>query len=298
MPIVCVLGAAIDKSDTEPLLMAYNASMSATTPFPSWLTAFTGINQWPGPDPPYIPLDFIDFSKIPNHGLRGMGVCPTTRDSCSFDCYKCVSYDDVYTCPKLSQSFDDGPSAFTDRLLDNLNHKVTFFTLGMNVVRYPETYLKAVQKGHLMGTHTWSHKFLPSLTNEQVVAQFEWSIWAMNATAGHLPKWYRPPYGAIDDRIRVIARMFGMQAVVWDYDLFDWRMETVPPTKTKQQVLEDARRFKAQGRGGFTLEHDAYASTVDAAIEVSKIYGPDQLTAAQCVDSFDYIKQYQEDDGK
>ncbi|VEU19604.1 DEKNAAC100328 [Brettanomyces naardenensis] len=162
----------------------------------------------------------------------------------------------------------------------------------MNVVRYPETYLKAYSKGHLMGTHTWSHKFLPSLTNEQLVAQFEWSIWAMNATAHHIPKWYRPPYGAIDDRVRAVARAFGMQAVLWDHDLVDWGMEASPPIRTKQRILDDARRFKAEGKGGLSLEHDAYASTVDAAIEVSKIFGADQLTVAQCVDSIDYIRRY------
>lgn len=270
----------------------YNVTMNAIAPLPRWLTEFTGLTAWPGPDPPYIPLNFIDFSKVPNYPRREMDKCPPTRDSCSFDCYKCVSYDDAYTCPKISQTFDDGPSAFTPNLLNNLNHKVTFFTLGMNVVRYPEVYRRAAREGHLMASHTWSHPFLPSLTNEKIVAQFEWSIWAMNATGHHLPKWYRPPYGAIDDRVRAIARMFGMQAVVWDHDLFDWGMETKPPIRTRQKVISDAHKFKAENKGGLVLEHDAYESTVNAAIEVSSIFGPDQLTVAQCVDGINYIKEY------
>lgn len=275
-----------------PQLEAFDVTKAATTPFPDWLKAFTGLTEWPGPDPPYIPLDFIDFNSIPNYPARADGACPTTRDSCSFDCYKCVSFDDVYTCPKLSQSFDDGPSAFTEKLTNGLDHPVTFFTLGMNVVRYPEVYQSSMRKGHLMATHTWSHKFLPSLTNEQLIAQFEWSVWAQNATGHHLPKWYRPPYGGIDDRVRSIARFFGMQAVVWDKDLFDWKLQTTPPTNTREKILADAQRYKTEGKGGLMLEHDAYQSTVDVALEVSKVVGSDQWTVAQCVDSIKYIREF------
>lgn len=263
----------------------------ATTPFPEWLEKFTGLKSWPDVNPPYIPLDFINFNNIPNIPLREHGKCPDNRIQCSFDCFKCVSHDDVYTCQKLSQTFDDGPSKFTKNILKNLKSKATFFALGLNTVKYPSIYKNIQKKGHLIGSHTWSHKFLPSLTNEEIIAQFEWSIWAMNATGNHLPKWYRPPYGGIDDRVRSIARMFGMQAVVWDHDTFDWQMESKPSQRTKKQILNDIHRWKEQGRG-IILEHDVYKSTTDLAIEINKIIGSDQMTVAQCVDGIDYIKVF------
>lgn len=263
----------------------------ATTPFPEWLEKFTGLKSWPDVNPPYIPLDFINFNNIPNIPLREHGKCPDNRIQCSFDCFKCVSHDDVYTCQKLSQTFDDGPSKFTKNILKNLKSKATFFALGLNTVKYPSIYKNIQKKGHLIGSHTWSHKFLPSLTNEEIIAQFEWSIWAMNATGNHLPKWYRPPYGGIDDRVRSIARMFGMQAVVWDHDTFDWQMESKPAQRTKKQILNDIHRWKEQGRG-IILEHDVYKSTTDLAIEINKIIGSDQMTVAQCVDGIDYIKVF------
>ena len=263
----------------------------ATTPVPDWLEQFTGLKSWPDVNPPYIPLDFINFANIPKIPLRAPGTCPTNRLQCSFDCFKCVSYDDVYTCPQLSQTFDDGPSRFTKNLLKRLQSKSTFFTLGLNVVKNPDIYLDIKNRGHLLGSHTWSHKFLPSLTNEEIIAQFEWSIWAMNATGNHLPKWYRPPYGGIDDRVRSIARMFGMQAVVWDHDSFDWQMESKPPQRTKKQILNDISRWKEQGRG-IILEHDVYRSTTDLAIEINKIIGPNQMTVAECVDGLNYVKEF------
>lgn len=285
-----------DPTNTEinPHLISYDQDVDIQKirqPFPNWLENFTKLNQWPGKEPPYIPLDFIDFKKIPNIPIRQPGTCPTTRTQCSFDCFKCISYDDVYTCPKLSQTFDDGPSKHTLNLLNNIDSKSTFFTLGLNVVKNPDIYKEIKDRGHLLGSHTWSHKFLPSLTNEQIIAQFEWSIWAMNATGNHLPKWYRPPYGGIDDRVRAIARMFGMQAVLWDNDSFDWQMESKPRKRSKKQILNDIKVMKRKGKG-IILEHDVFKSTTDLGIEINEIIGSDQLTVAQCVDGLNYVKEF------
>lgn len=262
------------------------------TPFPSWLHEFTGLEEWPGLDPPYIPLDFIDFSKIPNYEPYPQGKCGVNpRESCSFDCDKCVEPDDVYTCSKLSQTFDDGPSSATEKLLRSLNHKTTFFNLGINVVNNPIIYKKILEEGHLIGTHTWSHPFLPSLSNEQIIAQIEWSIWAMNATGNHTPKWFRPPYGAIDNRIRAITRQFGLQAVLWDYDSFDWKLLSNDDSRTEENIYSDVKEWKKVGRG-IILEHDGARKTVDVGINVSEIIGDDQMTVAQCIGGIDYIKEY------
>lgn len=261
------------------------------TPFPQWLTEFTGLTEWPGFDPPYIPLDFIDVNKLPKYEPYSLDQCDRVpREACSFDCHSCLEPDDVYTCPKLSQTFDDGPSEETEALLGNLTHKTTFFTVGVNVVRHPNVYRRMVEEGHLIGTHTWSHPYLPTLSNEQIIAQLEWSIWAMNATGHHFPKYFRPPYGAIDNRIRAIARRFGLQAVLWDHDTFDWQL-SVPSLRSTEDILRDVQEWKT-GNGGLILEHDASPNTVEAASRVSELIGNDQLTVAECIGGIDYIKKY------
>ncbi|OEJ84036.1 Chitin deacetylase 2 [Hanseniaspora osmophila] len=269
-------------------------SVAAKTPFPKWLSDFTGLTEWPGLNPPYIPLDYIDFSKIPNYKPYTQGSCGLNpRIACSFDCDKCVEPDDVYTCTKLSQTFDDGPSDATQDLLNHLKHKTTFFNLGINVVSHPDVYKKILDKGHLIGTHTWSHPFMPSLTNEEIIAQIEWSVWAMNATGNHLPKWFRPPYGGIDNRVRAITRQFGLQAVLWDYDTFDWQMLGGGQTRKEADVYRDVAQWKSRTPAqGLVLEHDGSQKTVDVGKTVSDIIGPDQLTVAQCVNGIDYIKVF------
>lgn len=265
------------------------------TPFPKWLSDFTGLSEWPGLQPPYIPLDFIDMTAIPDYIPYKQGLCNTNpRESCSFDCDGCVEHDDVFTCSKLSQTFDDGPSSVTEKLLDELQHSSTFFNLGINIVHYPEVYKKTVEKGHLIGTHTWSHPFLPSQTNEEIIAQLEWSIWAMNATGNHIPKWFRPPYGGIDNRVRAIARQFGLQAVLWDFDTFDWQLyapDSAFPLRTEQDVYDDVEKWKRVNRG-LILEHDGSPRTINVGININKIIGEDQLTVAECVGGIDYIRQY------
>lgn len=265
-------------------------SATSVTPFPKWLTEFTGLKTWPGIDPPYIPLDFIDFSKIEPAAQHLLGECANLGDTCSFDCSNCVAPDDIFTCPKLSQTFDDGPTPNTVKLINNLRSPSTFFTLGVNVVKHPNIYKQTMAKGNVMGSHTWSHKFLPSLSNEAIIAQLEWSIWAMNATGNHLPKWFRPPYGGLDNRVRSIVRQFGMSNVLWNYDTTDWQM--LSGGKTLGQVLKDIGNYYLRNpTGGLILEHDHSLQTVDVGIEINKQISS-QLTVPQCVGGNDYLKTF------
>lgn len=58
-------------------------------------------------------------------------------------------------------TFDDAPTgAFTCEILDILDRygaKATFFCVGENVVRNPETYREILLRGHSTGNHTFNH---------------------------------------------------------------------------------------------------------------------------------------------
>jgi peptidoglycan-N-acetylglucosamine deacetylase len=64
---------------------------------------------------------------------------------------------------RLILTFDDGPSEITDDILDILaekNVKALFFINGINVTRSRENLLlRAVEEGHLIGNHTYSHDY-------------------------------------------------------------------------------------------------------------------------------------------
>jgi peptidoglycan/xylan/chitin deacetylase (PgdA/CDA1 family) len=96
---------------------------------------------------------------------------------------------------QLFLTFDDGPhpeiTAEVLRILDQYHAKATFFCVGENVKRYPETYKTLLENGHKTGNHSFNHlKGWKNDTNEycENVAQ------AAELISSDL---FRPPYGKI-----------------------------------------------------------------------------------------------------
>lgn len=298
--IGCAVGLAIKPhfNAFAPLYTPEAFAAEQPLPFPQWLADFTGCTEWPGMNPPYIPLDFVNLDNLPENlenWIHAEGVCGDVASSaaCSFDCYNCVMSEDVHTCPSLTQTFDDGPSPFTPTLTSALTTPLTFFTIGVNVVRFPQIYRDTANKGHIMGCHTWLHPFLPGQTNTQIVAQIEWLIWAMNATYGHLPKWFRPPYGGIDNRVRAIIHQFGMQAVLWDFDTFDWQLAANNDDFGTDAMYGSVSNFiESNDHRGLILEHDSMAHTVNIGIHLHGLIGLEQMTVPQCAGGIDYVKNF------
>lgn len=63
---------------------------------------------------------------------------------------------------KVYLTFDDGPSAETNRILDILNEydvKATFFVVGKTDEQFVPMYQRIVEDGHSLGMHSYSHKY-------------------------------------------------------------------------------------------------------------------------------------------
>jgi len=69
--------------------------------------------------------------------------------------------------------------------------------------------------GHQISVHTWSHRPLTTLTNEQIVAELGWTMKVIKDTIGVTPNTFRPPYGDIDDRVRGVAAQMGLTPIIW-----------------------------------------------------------------------------------
>jgi len=57
-----------------------------------------------------------------------------------------------------------------------------------------------------------------TITNEQVVGELGWTMQIISdVNGGRLPRFWRPPYGDVDNRVRAIAKqVFGLETVVWN----------------------------------------------------------------------------------
>ena len=65
----------------------------------------------------------------------------------------------------IALTFDDGPNAHTDEVLDALKElhvKATFFIVGDQAHRHPEVLARIAREGHLLANHSATHAFLGS----------------------------------------------------------------------------------------------------------------------------------------
>jgi peptidoglycan/xylan/chitin deacetylase (PgdA/CDA1 family) len=98
-------------------------------------------------------------------------------------------------------TYDDGPAFYTSQLLDYLDEKQlksTFFVVGSRVISMPDTLRQEYISGHQIAVHTWSHPYLTTLSNEQIIAELGWTKKAIKDVIGMTPNMMRPPFGDIE----------------------------------------------------------------------------------------------------
>ena len=71
-----------------------------------------------------------------------------------------------------------------------------------------------------IAVHTWTHPYMTTLSNEDVVAQLGWTMQIIHdSTGGRIPRYWRPPYGDCDTRVYTIAKeVFGLTTVIWNHE--------------------------------------------------------------------------------
>jgi peptidoglycan/xylan/chitin deacetylase (PgdA/CDA1 family) len=158
-------------------------------------------------------------------------------------------------------TYDDGPSPTTPGLLDALAAKgarATFFLVGDQMIdaRLP-TIARQVAEGHAIGNHTWNHPQLPALTDDEIRDQLNRTTARIADAVDYVPRLFRPPYGATDDRVAALAMEQSMGQTLWTIDTNDW--QGVAVDETVRRALDGARA------GSVVLFHDRMPNTVTAA---------------------------------
>lgn len=173
-----------------------------------------------------------------------------------------TSYSSVkITQQALAMTFDDGPHpSLTPKLLDILkerNIKCTFFLIGQQVKMYPDIVRRIIAEGHEIGNHTWTHCSLTSRSDEQIRNELKKSEDAVYEVAGVRPHLVRPPYGAINSRIKdLMFTEFGYSTIMWSVDPQDWRRPGV--------AAVTSRLVNGAHPGAIMLSHDIHPPTITA----------------------------------
>ena len=159
----------------------------------------------------------------------------------------------------IAITFDDGPCANTGKILDLFkkhNAKATFFIMGNRVATSPNTLNRIVNEGHEIGNHTWKHKNLSKLKKEDITKQITKTNKAVKELCGYDITLLRPPYGAINKKVKTIAKKNNMALIGWNIDTLDW------DSKNKNKIYRVIKRTAKNGN--IILCHDLYDATVEA----------------------------------
>jgi peptidoglycan-N-acetylglucosamine deacetylase len=127
----------------------------------------------------------------------------------------------------VALTFDDGPHPETTPwLLEELEThglRATFFLVGRQVERFPELTRRIAEEGHDLANHTYDHPDLRQLGDGAIDTQLRVTNDLITEVAGVTPRWFRPPFGATNDRVRARVGAHDMTEVIWSIDTHDWR---------------------------------------------------------------------------
>jgi peptidoglycan-N-acetylglucosamine deacetylase len=154
----------------------------------------------------------------------------------------------------IALTFDDGPNEpATGLILDALKRhqvKATFFLIGANVERYPETARRIKAEGHLIGNHTFRHSRFDQSAASAIAQDIADGCRALEAVTGVKPLWFRPPYGINGPGMEETCRVQGLAIAGWSADANDWNPHSI-------EELVD--RIVAQATpGDIILLHDGW----------------------------------------
>lgn len=104
---------------------------------------------------------------------------------------------------RVAISFDDGPDPrYTRKVLDILNEydvKAGFFVIGQNAAMHPRLTKAIFDEGHELGSHTFSHRDITDLSDNELVFELNSTQRVIQGITGHSAVLFRPPYLAIND---------------------------------------------------------------------------------------------------
>lgn len=162
--------------------------------------------------------------------------------------------------PTVAITFDDGPSIYTESLLEGLKQrqvKASFFLLGKNIQGKEAVVEEMYRQGHLIGNHTYSHVQLSKLSKEEAKEEIEKTSELIYNITGEYTNFVRPPYGDWEKELEYLVNML---PVFWSVDPLDWKTDDAKSVvKSVEKEIQD---------GDIILLHDSTESSVEAALGI------------------------------
>ena len=179
----------------------------------------------------------------------------------------------------LYLTFDDGPHPLiTPKILEILKRydaKATFFCIGNNVKKYPETFELLKKEGHSVGCHTFNHENGWKTKTDDYIKSFQDANKLIHSNL------FRPPHGKIKrselKKLKILnflndSKHYTLNSkltiVAWTVIAYDWD-HALSPEDVYQNVIKTA------GDGSIVTFHDslkAYNNMISALPRVLDNY--------------------------
>ncbi|BAZ39950.1 polysaccharide deacetylase domain containing protein [Calothrix sp. NIES-4101] len=152
----------------------------------------------------------------------------------------------------VALTYDDGPHPpYTNQLINLLNRleaKATFFTVGKNVEEHPETVMMLVESGHEVGNHSYSHKELIWKKPAFVSAEINKTDELLRRLGVRNEILFRAPFGFKRFTLPYILNRMHKKHILWNLDPKDYQENN--PELIANRVFENVTP------GAIILLHD------------------------------------------
>lgn len=173
-------------------------------------------------------------------------------------------------------TFDDGPSARTDEVLNilkNENVKATFFIVGRSGAASRDRLRAIANAGHTLGMHSWSHDYKTIYGSVEAFLTDMYEVFKLiRDETGTAPTYYRFPGGSTNSYDYGIYKDIIAEMLRRGFIPCDWNMSAQDATKTPLPASQIVSNVLSAGNvaRGVVLMHDSKprTTTVEALPEL------------------------------
>ena len=169
-------------------------------------------------------------------------------------------------------TFDDGPSEYTDQILDILARnqvKATFFVVGKEEEQYYDDYRRIVEEGHTIGLHSYSHIYKEFYRSEESFAEdlnkLDDLIYKLTGTRCRI---FRFPGGSSNQVCPLPIQNYIAYLNKKHIRYYDWNSlngDAVTNGLTPEQLVQNIMRDVEKNQDSIVLMHDL--RTTHATVE-------------------------------
>jgi poly-beta-1,6 N-acetyl-D-glucosamine synthase len=171
----------------------------------------------------------------------------------------------------LTLTFDDGPSDYTAKILDELkelNVHGTFFLIGENAEKYPSLVKRILAEGNYIGNHTFTHPNIAAVSSRRAELELNTTERALQSITGRSTILFRPPYNADAEPVSaeevkpiLLASNMGYITIGELIDPQDWNLwqtnsNGVQEKRTVNDIVQSVLDQVKSIQGNVILMHD------------------------------------------